>query len=74
MGRAFITDVHCHPTNFRSLRAFQRKFKGAYVVKGGDVVQGGDEPIVSALHFDRVMQALIYQIKALEQDLGCFLE
>ena len=68
MGRAFITDVHCHPTNFRSLRAFQRKFKGAYVV------QGGDEPIVSALHFDRVMQALIYQIKALEQDLGCFLE
>ena len=54
MGRAFITDVHRYPASFRSLRAFQRKFKGAYVV------QVGDEPIFSALDFDRVQATLLH--------------
>ena len=58
MGRAFITDIHRHPASFRSMRAFQRKFKGAYVV------QVGDEPIFSALDFDRVQATLLHSGKS----------
>jgi hypothetical protein len=58
MGRAFITDVHRHPASFKSLRAFHRKFKEACVI------QVGDEPIFSALDFDRVQATLLHSGKS----------
>lgn len=47
--RAYLSDVHVSPPGFRSLRAFKKRYLGAYIIRVGDVPVFSPDQVDKAL-------------------------